>query len=185
MKLHRAETHPSLERMRQEIPNGVLEMLTIPGLRPNKVLKLYRDFGIASLPELEVAAREDGIKSAKGLGAALQRKILQGLEIRKTANGARHIHRAAQLLAAAETNLRKSLPLERIVPGGDFRRGCELVFDLAVVAETEQLEGAPKVVKSGELSVYLSDRQAKARSQPAARYGIGSALAGASGGGQV
>jgi DNA polymerase (family X) len=159
MKLHRAGTHPSLERMRQEIPNGVLEMLTIPGLRPNKVLKLYRDFGIASLPELEVAAREDRIKSAKGLGAALQRKILQGLEIRKTANGARHIHRAAQLLAAAETNLRKSLPLERIIPGGDFRRGCELVFDLAVVAETEQLEGAPKVVKSGELSVYLTDRQ--------------------------
>jgi DNA polymerase (family X) len=158
-KLHRTGTHPSLDRMRREVPDSVLDMLTVPGLRPDEVLKLYRDLGIASLPELEVAAREGRIKSAKGLGTALQRKILQGLEIRKTADGARHIHRAAQLLAAAEANLGKSLPVEKIIPAGDFRRGCELVFDLALVAETEQLDGGPKVATSGELSVYLTDRQ--------------------------
>jgi Helix-hairpin-helix domain len=81
-RLHRTGTHPSLERMRREIPEGVLEMLSVPGLRPDKVLKLHKQLGIASLTELEAAASQDRIKSMKGLGPALQRKIVQGLAIR-------------------------------------------------------------------------------------------------------
>jgi DNA polymerase (family 10) len=156
-KFHRTGTHPSLERMRKEIPEGVLELLTLPGLRPDKLLKLYRELGISSLAELEVAAQQDRIKAAKGLGAALQRKILQGLEIRKAAQGARHMHRAAQLLAAAEKSLRRSQPLRRVIPAGDFRRGRELISNLALVVEAEELEHGPKLVKSDELSVYLTD----------------------------
>jgi DNA polymerase (family 10) len=157
-KLHRKGTHPSLERMRREVPEGVLEMLSIPGLRPDKVVKLYKQFGFASLAELETAARQDRIKTVKGLGRALQRKIVQGLEIRKTALGARHLHRAAELIAAAEKNLQRALPdLERIVPAGDFRRGSELVCDLALVAQATALADGPDVLKTGQLSVYLTD----------------------------
>jgi len=76
-KLHQTGTHPSLEKLRKEIPEGVLEMLAVPGLRPDKVLRLYKDLGIGSLAELEDAAKEDRINKAKGLGAALQTKILQ------------------------------------------------------------------------------------------------------------
>ena len=158
-KLHRTGAYPSLERMRKDIPEGVLELLTLPGLRPDKVLKLYRELGIVSIAELEAAAQQDRIKATKGFGAALQRKILQGLEIRKAAQNARHMHRAAQLLAAAEKGLRRSLPLKRVIPAGDFRRGLELISNLALVVESEDLEDGPKVVKSGELSVYLTDAQ--------------------------
>jgi DNA polymerase (family X) len=71
----------------------------------------------------------------KGLGGALQAKILQGIDMRRCAEGQRHIHRAAELLKAAETTLKKSeLRLRRIQPAGDFRRGCELVSDLSIVA---------------------------------------------------
>jgi DNA polymerase (family 10) len=126
-KLHRTGGHPSLERMRREIPEGVLEMLSVPGLRPDKVLKLHKQLGIGSLADLGAAAREDRVKNTKGLGPALQRKVVQGLEIRKAALGSRHMHRAAELMAAAEKNLRRALPgLKRIVPAGDFRRGYEL-----------------------------------------------------------
>jgi DNA polymerase (family 10) len=157
-KLHRTGSHPSLERMRREIPEGVLEMLSVPGLRPHKVLKLHKQLGIASLAELEAAARDDRIKNMKGLGAALQRKVVQGLEIRKAALGSRHMHRAAELMAAAEKNLRRAFPgLKRIVPAGDFRRGCELACDLSVIAEDVKLEDGPELVRSNQLSVYLTD----------------------------
>ena len=33
--------------MRKDIPAGVLEMLAIPGLRPDKVLKLHKELGLA------------------------------------------------------------------------------------------------------------------------------------------
>jgi DNA polymerase (family 10) len=39
-RLHQTGTHPALEAMRKEIPTGAWEMLSIPGLRPEKVMKL-------------------------------------------------------------------------------------------------------------------------------------------------
>src|SRR6201985_2732224 len=93
-KLHATGTHPALEKMRKEIPAGVLEMLTIPGLRADKVLKLYQELGVSSLPELEGAAREGRLQKIKGLGATLQTKILRGIEMRREAQGRRHVHRA-------------------------------------------------------------------------------------------
>src|SRR2546421_1024662 len=57
-KLHATGTHPTLEAMRKEVPAGVLELLSIPGLRPEKALKVHRELGVASLEELEQAARQ-------------------------------------------------------------------------------------------------------------------------------
>jgi len=48
-KLLKTGTHPSLEKLRKEIPESVLEMLAVPGLRPEKVLRLHKDLGITSL----------------------------------------------------------------------------------------------------------------------------------------
>src|SRR3954470_8175756 len=132
-KLHRTGTHPSLEKLRKEIPVGVLEMLTVPGLRPDKVLRLYKDLGITSLAELEAAAKDDRIKKAQGLGASLQTKILQNLAIAKSGAARLHLHRAAVLLEHAKASLQKAQPsLKHVTIAGDFRRGCELVGDLAL-----------------------------------------------------
>ena len=153
----------------KEVPEGVLEMLSIPGLRPDKVLKLHRELGIGSIDELEAAAKQDRLKPVKGLGWALQRKILQGIEIRRTSKGSRHIHRAATLLDAAKQNLERSdLDLTRISDAGDFRRGAELVADLAVVAQSARLKNGPTILKNGDLSVHLTDK---------GRYGITQLLA--------
>ncbi|MGY4231555.1 DNA polymerase (family 10) [Bradyrhizobium sp. USDA 4449] len=158
-KLHRTGTHPSLEKLRKEIPSGVLELLAVPGLRPEKVLRLYRDLGITSLAELEVAAKDDRIKKAKGLGAALQTKILQNLAIAKSGEGRLHLHRAAALLAHAKESIRKARPeLKRVTIAGDFRRGCELVGDLAIVAEAANAAKA-SMPSPDELQVRLADRK--------------------------
>ena len=158
-KLHRTGTHPALAEMRKEIPAGVLSFLTIPGLRPDKALKLYRDLGVSSLDALERAARTGELARIKGLGTALQNKILQGIEIRRGGQGRRHLHRAAELLQLAERNLRNShLGLKRITAAGDFRRGCELVSDLLLVAECERLDGGPqRITASDQLAVHLTD----------------------------
>jgi hypothetical protein len=124
-KLYHTGTHPSLEKLRKEIPAGVLELLDVPGLPPEKVLRLYKELGITSLAELEAAAKEDRIKKTKGLGAALQTKILQNLAIAKSSEGSLHLHRAAALLDHAKDSLRTTRPeLKRLTLAGDFRRGC-------------------------------------------------------------
>ena len=122
-KLHATGTHPVLEKMRKEIPAGVLEMLTIPGLRPDKVMKLYQDLKLTSSEELEAAAREGRLQTVKGLGASLQTKVLRGIEMRREARGRRHMHKADELLRSAEKHLKEARPdIIRITRAGDFRR---------------------------------------------------------------
>src|SRR3954447_13620308 len=159
-KLHRIGTHPSLEKLRKEIPAGVLELLSVPGLRPDKVLRLYKDLGITSLAELEVAAKEDRIKKVNGLGAALQTKILQNLAIATSGENRLHLHRAAALLEHARKSLEINQPeLKRVTIAGDFRRGWELVVDLALVAEAPRSDGEPTAMNSSGLKIHLTDRR--------------------------
>lgn len=156
VKLQRTGTHPSLEKLRKEIPVGVLELLTVPGLRPDKVLRLYKDLGVSSLAELEKAAKEDRIKKTKGLGAALQTKVLQNLAIARSGEGKLHLHRAAALLEHAKASLLASAPeLRHVTVAGDFRRGCELVRDLSIVAEAPAAAARP--LKSVGLQVHIAD----------------------------
>jgi DNA polymerase (family X) len=44
--LHTTGTHLSLDAMPKEVPAGVLDFLPIPGVRPDKALKLYNQLGV-------------------------------------------------------------------------------------------------------------------------------------------
>jgi DNA polymerase (family X) len=159
--LHRTGTHPSLDKMRQEIPQGILDLLRVPGLRPEKALKLYRDLGIGSLESLEEAAKAGRIAPVKGLGPALQAKILQSIDILRRGEGQRHIHRAAELLEALARNLKRSHPsVLRVEPAGDFRRGCELVADLALVATVKGAR-VPEPLASGGTRIAFATKAAE------------------------
>jgi DNA polymerase (family X) len=158
-KLHRTGTHPSLETMRKEIPAGVLEMLDIPGLRPDKVLKIYQTLGLTSLAQLEGAARTGRIQATKGLGASLQTKILTNLEIARSGERRLHMHRAKALLENAVKGLQRAQPgFGKVIIAGDLRRGCELVADLGLVAQAEGLDDGPTTLTStGDLKVHITD----------------------------
>src|SRR5215217_7979184 len=137
--LHQHGTTSKLDAMRAELPATVLALSRIPGLPPNKVVQLHRKLGISSIEELERACRDERLAPVKGLGAALQKKVLDGIELLRRSQGRRLIHHAEDVLLATAANLSRSHPeLRRIVPAGEFRRGCELVANMAVMAETPQ-----------------------------------------------
>ena len=162
-RLHRTGSHPGFDAMREEIPAGVLEMLSVPGLRPEKVMKLYKELGITSLAALEEAARADRLKGVKGLGPALQAKSCRAspsaarLKAGCICTGPRACWTARKSGYARPIRIFK-----RITPAGDFRRGCELVADLSMVVEAPN--AAAETIRSGsQLQVHLTDP---------ARYGI-------------
>jgi DNA polymerase (family X) len=137
--LHRTGTDPTLTKMRAKLPTGVLDLLAVPGLRPDKVLRLHDQLGIGSLDDLAQACREGRLEGVKGLGPALQRMISQGLEILRTGRGQLHMHRAAELLDHAISEFVRHRPeLKNIQIAGDLRRGCEVVADLLLAATSSQ-----------------------------------------------
>jgi DNA polymerase (family 10) len=157
-KLHQTGSHPSLEKLRKDVPEGVLELFAIPGIRPDKILKLHQELGISSLAELEEAAKQDRIRKVKGLGASLQTKILQNLSIARSGETQLHLHKAAALLEHATATVKQQHPeYSRIEIAGDFRRGSELVTDLALVAETRKPSGSEEI--SGGLKLALTDKK--------------------------
>jgi DNA polymerase (family 10) len=155
-KLHQTGSHPSLDKLRKEVPEGVLELFAVPGLRPDKILKLHQELGISSLGELEKAASEDRIRKVKGLGASLQTKIVQNLSIARSGETQLHLHKAAALLAHAVATVKQEHPeYSRIEIAGDFRRGCELITNLAIVAQANNPSGD----FSGGLELAVTDKK--------------------------
>jgi DNA polymerase (family 10) len=123
-KLHKTGTHAGLEAMRKDIPAGVLELLSVPGLRPEKVLKLYSELGMAS-----------AICIAPRPSSKPPKRICGG---RTPASHA-------------------------FTPAGDFRRSCELVSSLSLVAEVPKLGGGKTIRVSEQLTIHLVEKN---------RYGI-------------
>jgi DNA polymerase (family 10) len=168
-ELHERGTTTRLEQLRSEVPEGVLGMLHIPGVKPDKILQIYRLLGTASIEELETACRQDQLRGYKGLGAALQDRILSGIELHRKSQGQRLIHQAEEILDRMSANLARSHPeLSGIVAAGDFRRGCELVSDLALVAEIPEAAEIRALALNEQVKLWLADRS---------RYGVALLLA--------
>lgn len=145
-----------LESLRQHTPPGVLEMLRIPGLKPDRIRKLHDDLGIDSLAALEEAARAGALRAMKGFGSAFEQKVLQGIAVSRLPPGL-HLHRAAANLRYAAEELARAHPeWTKITPAGDFRRGCELVRDLALVAVDPRHRGPTTTRRQGELRVDVA-----------------------------
>ena len=127
-KLHKTGSHPSLEKLRKEVPASVLELFAVPGLRPDKILKIHQELGITSLAELEAAAKEDRIRKAKGLGAALQTKIYVKSRHRpQRRNAASSAQGSCTAAAHVASTVRREHPdYSRVEIAGDFRQRSSL-----------------------------------------------------------
>src|SRR4030095_13813914 len=104
----------------------------------------------------------DRLKSTKGLGLALQRKILAGLDIARAGRNQLRINRADEALANTIADLRRHRPeLKDIIVAGDLRRGCEVISALSLVATAVSSRG-PSTERAGNVTVYVAppDRSA-------------------------
>lgn len=141
-QLHRLGTDASLERMREKLPAGVLELLDLPGLRPATILKLHERLGLNNLNDLVEACRQGRVASTKGLGAALERKILQGIAVAREGEGRLRMNQAQAILDRAKMDLQRVRPtLRNVTIAGDLRRSLELVSDLRLVAIDPEVAG--------------------------------------------
>ena len=69
-----------LERLHQEVPQAIVNLLEIAGLGPKRVKLLYHDLGVETAEQLLAAARAGKVRHLHGFGAITEQKLLTALE---------------------------------------------------------------------------------------------------------
>lgn len=132
-----------LEQLRENTPEGLLEMLRVPGLGTARIHRLHSGLGIETLHELEQAARDGRLAALPRFGVKMADKVLRGIASLRE-SGARVLHPHAALDAARMLAAVRAHPdVLRAEVAGSLRRGCETIGDIDVVAATR---GAPSLV---------------------------------------
>ncbi|MGB9920237.1 MAG: DNA polymerase/3'-5' exonuclease PolX [Moorellales bacterium] len=121
------------ERLRQEIPPGLVTMLALPGLGPKSVRLIHERLGITTLEELEEAARKRRLRQLPGMGPKTEWNILQGVRLLRASEGRVPLGIAWSLAEAWLADLRSLPGVERAEMAGELRRAHEMVEGITLV----------------------------------------------------
>ncbi|MDO8438428.1 MAG: DNA polymerase/3'-5' exonuclease PolX [Nitrosomonadaceae bacterium] len=122
-----------LERLRQELPPAITELLKIPGLGPKRVKALYHDLEVQTVEQLYRAARDGRIRMLPGFGEKSELNILQAVEAHASQTRRFKLAVAAQYADALRAFLALLPGVTRVTVAGSFRRMRETVGDLDIL----------------------------------------------------
>jgi len=150
----------ALETLRGEVPPGLVEMLRIAGMGVAKVRTVHEELGIATLAELESAARDGRLAKLPRFGEKTAAKVLKGLEFLRRTSAFRLAHHAARQAEQLREAIAALPGVARVAIAGSVRRRCEVIrdVDLAVATDALPQELGERLVRSGAAhSVVATD----------------------------
>ena len=121
-----------------QVPQGLIEMLKIPGLGAKKISKLYRALDIDSLARLKAACLNEEISLLAGFGKKSEEKILTGIEHLELYSK-RKLWWDAHSTALAIVESLENLPeTESIEIAGSLRRAKETIGDIDLLVSSSK-----------------------------------------------
>ncbi len=151
------------EKLRAEVPEGVVDILHINGVGPKKA-KQFWEAGITSVEALEAAAQAGKLNGLPGMGAKSQAKILEGIESLKRRQANTRILLGVAL-PLAESMLQRLLDLPQSIKGavaGSIRRGRPTIGDVdLLVASTDPMPIMDTFVGFPEVARILGHGESK------------------------
>jgi len=157
------------QRLRAQVPDGLLDILRVPGVGPKTVRLLSTELGIDSLEALRAAAEAGQLRTVKGLSERTERNVLDGIGRIGQSSGRLLLHDADALVAILIGHLRDVRGVHRIEPAGSLRRRKPTIGDVdmlaavddpdAIIAALDALAEVDKVVSAGvdKSSILLRD----------------------------
>ncbi len=116
------------------MPDGIMDLLKIPGLGAKKVRTIYDQLKISTIGELEYACTENRLRDLPGFGEKSQQKIFDSIQLFKK------YHERFRFPVAYEAGgdlleyLRQNHSIIRIEIAGSLRRKMETIRDVDLVA---------------------------------------------------
>ncbi len=131
------------DRLHDEVPPTLVELLEIPGVGPRTVRLLWERLGIETLEDLRTALRAGTLRGAPGLTDKGIASLRSGVEALERRSSRMTLGTAQRILAGLAASLQDVPGVRTIVPAGSFRRRRETIGDLDLLVETDD---APAVI---------------------------------------
>ncbi|MEL7235856.1 MAG: helix-hairpin-helix domain-containing protein, partial [Chloroflexota bacterium] len=126
------------EKLKEEVPMGVVQMMGINGVGPKKAATFWKELDITSVDELRDAAKAQKLRELSGMGAKSEQKILDGIEALERQQTGRTPLAKAQPLA--ETILERLLAMPEVIRGelaGSIRRARPTIGDVDILVASD------------------------------------------------
>jgi len=123
-----------LEQLRQGTPEGLVEMLDIPGLSPARIHQIHEALNISSVEELEAAAADGRLAKVPKIGPKTAAKILKGIADSRERGSLRLYHHAIVEARRLRETVASHPDVERCEIAGDIRRHAEVAARIDIVA---------------------------------------------------
>jgi len=133
------------DEARKGVPDGLIEMMRVPGMGPKTVKLLYDKLKVNTVAELEAAVKEGRLKGLRGFGEKKLENILRGISLLQTAGKRIRLGIALPLVESIIEALRTKVTVAQCLPAGSLRRMKETVGDIDILATG--VDG-PKIVSA-------------------------------------
>ncbi len=151
------------DELKEKLPIDLYALTQVDGVGPKTAKLLYDELGVRTLDDLERAARDERIRTVKGLGEKTEAKILRGLGETRGVEGRMLLGLALPLAESLITELRESGLFERLEFAGSLRRGRETIGDLDLLAMSgDPAEAAAAFVAMYDVAEVLAHGESKA-----------------------
>ena len=135
------------ERLRNELPQGVLGLMNVPGIGPKTAMVIGSELGISTLEEVEQAATDGRIAGLPRMGQKAAENILRHLQTAKSMKGRTPIGEALPVAERVIAALREQCPeIESMYPAGSLRRWEETIGDIDLIGASPDPEAMGKAL---------------------------------------
>lgn len=124
-----------LDKLREGIPEGLLELFRVPGLNNAKIQLIHESLGVQSLDDLERVAQNGQLAGLPKFGKKTAEKILKGIEILRRDAHLKRFPAAAVEAHLLLANIVKHPDITQATVAGAIRRHNELVSGIEIVGE--------------------------------------------------
>ncbi len=125
------------ESLKAEFPQGITNLLAIPGIGPKTANKLSSELGISSVDELERAINDGRVAQLFRLGEKTADNILHQIQALRRKDQRIPIGEALPVVDEIIVTLRSIPGVENITPAGSLRRFRETVGDIDLMGTAD------------------------------------------------
>lgn len=129
-----------LKTLKEQVPEGFIQMLKIRNLGAKKIVKINGAIGITTVDELKAACLNNEISALAGFGKKSEENILSGIEEMLTMTEKLSIYQVHQFTQMIDAALAQIDEIDRFSVAGSFRRRNEFSKDIDYIVETSDRE---------------------------------------------